>query len=121
MIIFWLTFTSPGFAAGTSKIEMPEVNWDYGQIKEGAIVKHEFWIKNTGTAELIISAAIVSCECSTAVLSRERIAPGKTGKLKVTFNSKDKKGFSSNTIKVCSNDPEKPYLRVRFWGTVVKN
>jgi hypothetical protein len=129
-ILFGITIllmiaAASGLAGGSQvadfpKISIPEANWDFGQIREGEVINHEFLVQNQGAADLVISAAIVSCECTTAIISKETIPVGKTGTIKVTFNSKGKNGFCSNTIKVCSNDPEMPFMRLRFWGTVGK-
>ncbi len=69
--------------------------FDFGDIRESAgSVSHVFTVMNNGELPLVISRVIGSCGCTTPDWTKEPIAPGKTGQVKVTYNpSKKLKSF----------------------------
>ena len=68
-------------------ISAPVTEFDFGTILEAnGKVSHTFIIKNTGDAPLIITRVSTPCSCTTPEHTREPIAPGKEGKVVVTYN-----------------------------------
>ncbi|CAA6803563.1 MAG: Unknown protein [uncultured Aureispira sp.] len=87
---------------------------DFGALKEGASVSYTFKLKNTGTKPLLISNAKGSCGCTVPKWSREPIAPGESGEIQVTFNSKGKKGNQHKTVTLTANtDPANTRLYIK--------
>jgi len=77
---------------------------DFGKFKEAdGNVTHTFVITNQGDAPLVITRVIASCGCTTPVWTKEPVAPGKTGKIDVTYNPVNRPGPFSKTISVYSN------------------
>lgn len=68
-------------------IEFEEYEYDFGTIKKGEVVRHEFVFRNTGEHPLIIQNATAGCGCTVPSWPREPIPPGGTGKIVVEFNS----------------------------------
>lgn len=93
-----------------AKITFSNDTFDYGDIKEGDVVKTKFEFKNTGSAPLIISQVITSCGCTAPEWPKEPIAPGATGSIDIQFDSKHKSGVQRKSITVLSNDIEKQRL-----------
>jgi len=90
------------------KIQFNEETWDFGKVKQGDILTHEFVFKNIGEAPLSILKVRTSCGCTAALVSEQKIAPGKEGRVKVTFNSG---GYADRLVKsiyVDSDDPARP-------------
>ncbi len=82
--------------------------YDYGNIPEdGGLANHTFTIKNTGDAPLIVKQVVASCGCTTPNWTKDPIASGKTGEIKVAYNPSGRPGPFSKTISVyCENaDP----------------
>jgi hypothetical protein len=77
--------------------------YNFGNIKEGDVVKHAFKFKNTGTAPLLIAKAEASCGCTVPTFSKEPIAPGGEGEIMVEFNSANKSGHQRKNVMVYSN------------------
>ena len=48
----------------TPKIQMDEESFDFGEMKQGESVTHDFVSKNIGDANLIINTAKGSCGCT---------------------------------------------------------
>jgi hypothetical protein len=88
-----------------TSIAFTEEEFDFGTVKQGDKVNHFFSFKNTGKNDLVISRAIGSCGCTVPEFPKEPIAPGKTGVMKVSFNSTGKKGKQQKTVSVYANVP----------------
>ncbi len=77
--------------------------FDFGVIIQGESVIHQFELKNTGNADLVIGAANASCGCTVPKFSKEPIAPGKTGKVEVAFASSGREGKQMKTVTLLTN------------------
>jgi len=67
------------------------------------VVLTTFTFTNTGDADLIISNASGSCGCTVPEYPKEPIKPGKTGKLKVSFDSTGKPGMQQKSVTITCN------------------
>ena len=98
-----------------------KVNWvkeahDFGEIPQGKPVSVEFEFTNAGDAPLLIADVATSCGCTASDYSKEPIAPGKSSKIKVTYNAANLGAFTK-TITVNFSDAEaKKVLNIK--GTV---
>lgn len=113
--------TSPKSATQTSNkqaaIKFDKEEHDFGTLLQGEVVSYSFHFTNIGNMPLIISEVGSSCGCTVGDYPREPIAPGKTGDIKVTYNSAGHHGFQSRFLTVMSNtNPAKTTLRIK--GTV---
>ena len=84
-------------------IEMLETSYDFGEMQQGESVTHEFMLKNTGDADLIITAAKGSCGCTVPEWPKNPIAKGEEAAITVTFNSAGKSGKQNKTVTLVSN------------------
>lgn len=99
-----LLITGSAFAQEKAVIAAEEVTYDFGAIQEdNGTVIHTFKISNKGDAPLVITRVIASCGCTTPDWTKEPIAPGKKGEVKITFNPKGRPGPFVKTISVYSN------------------
>lgn len=94
---------------------------DFGKIEEvGGTVTCNFIFSNTGDEPLIINKVRTSCGCTVPEYTREAIAPGDSGILKITFDPEGRPGNFSKSIYVTANTtPERTILRII--GEVVKD
>jgi Protein of unknown function (DUF1573) len=90
------------------KFEALEFN--YGTIKQGDKVEHEFVFTNTGKEPLIITNAQGSCGCTVPDYPKEPIKKGETAKIHVTFNSAGKMGMQDKTVTITSNAKTNPVV-----------
>ena len=75
---------------------------DFGTFKQGGDGTYLFKFKNTGKEPLIISNAQGSCGCTVPSWPKEPILPGKSGEIKVTYDTKRIGGFTK-TVTLTSN------------------
>ena len=104
---------------GIGRIEFAEAAFDFGQVKEGAIVEHVFTFNNTGTAPVILSRVSASCGCTTPSYTQTPILPGKSGEIKVSFNSDGQVGKQQKIVTVASN-ADNGVTTVQIKGEVLK-
>jgi hypothetical protein len=104
-------------ATNKSEITFEKEVHDYGKIKQGANGDCVFEFKNTGTEPLIISKAKGSCGCTVPDWPKEPIMPGKTGSIKVTYDTK-RVGPINKSVTVESNASNAPVKIVRIKGDV---
>ena len=91
-------------AQNKAVINADQLIHDFGTIGEAdGLVSHTFTIKNTGDGPLVITRITASCGCTQPEWSKEPIAPGKTGEIKVTYNPKGRPGPFYKTISIYSN------------------
>jgi hypothetical protein len=75
---------------------------DYGKVDKGSDGERVFVFKNIGDQPLIIKNIQSSCGCTVPKKPEEPIMPGKTGKIKVSYDTKRVGGFSK-VITIFSN------------------
>ena len=115
-IIFMLAvmMLSIGLAAAQQKqavISAKETSYDFGTIQEAdGKVAHTFVIDNTGTGPLVITRVIASCGCTTPEWTKEPIAPGKSGEVKITYNPANRPGAFVKTISLYSNGKKGSFI-----------
>lgn len=88
---------------GTAVITFNALEHNFGVITEGEKLAYVFSYTNTGTGNLIISAASTSCGCTVPAFSKKPLAPGEKGTMEVIFDSSGFDGFQTKTITVQSN------------------
>lgn len=85
-----------------------DISHDFGNMKQGEKKEHIFMLSNEGKSDLIIRNIRSSCGCTAVAPSKNVIAPGESAPVKVTFDSRGKRGRQSKSITVITNDPKSP-------------
>ena len=86
-----------------SKISFKEKSWDFGDIRDGDIVNHDFKFKNIGDAPLEVKNVTATCGCTQPSFPFLPIGPGEEGTISVTFNSTGKINEQRPTVTVITN------------------
>lgn len=89
-------------ASTTDSIKFEKTTHDYGTIQQGADGNTEFKFTNKGNSPLILSNVHASCGCTVADWPKEPIQPGKSGVIKVKYNTA-RIGSFNKSITVNSN------------------
>ena len=86
-------------------IKFKELSYDFGKIKQGSPVTHDFNFTNTSDAPVIIESATPSCGCTTPVKPEGAIPKGKDNKITAGFNAANVGPFNKSiTVKVAGVD-----------------
>jgi hypothetical protein len=89
-------------ADSTLVISFESTVHDYGTIEQGSDGTYEFKFTNDGKTPLILSNVRSSCGCTVPSWTKEPVAPGKDGSIKVVYNTHNLGSFSK-TVTVSSN------------------
>ena len=101
------------------KIQFEKKTHDFGEFEEGIQATTSFKFKNTGNAPLVLNSVTPSCGCTSPQWTKEPVAPGEEGEIKVVYNSKNRVGQFTKTITVKHNgEGGTVYLTIR--GVVKK-
>ncbi len=101
------------------KLHVEEGFFDFGNIKEGEIVEHDFVIKNVGSGELKITKVRASCGCTAAAPKKNVLKPGESTIIHVSFNTSRRSGAQHKYVYIMSNDPKGPQRRIKFIANVL--
>ncbi len=96
-----------------------EKTFDFGEMAQGDKETHTFTLQNSGKSDLIIRNVRSSCGCTAVAPAKNVIPAGDSAPVKVTFNSRGKRGRQSKTITVITNDPKRPTTTLRISCNVV--
>ncbi len=103
VLMFCLPFINQAQTA-KSRIAFEKLQHNFGTFKEELGVQTvAFNFKNDGTAPLILNNVQASCGCTTPEWTREPIAPGAKGLIKVSYDPRNRPGVFNKTIRVSSN------------------
>ncbi len=108
------------FAAsqGKPKIVFDKTEHNYGSFKESdGIQTATFEFTNQGTAPLILNNVSASCGCTAPEWTRQPVAPGAKGVIKLAYNPANRPGAFSKTASVSSN-AETPMVVLTISGRV---
>lgn len=101
----------------TSLVMFP-AKMDIGRIAAGDSVVGEFHLGNYGDEPFVLDALVPSCECVTAVLSSDTIAPRSEAIMRVVFHEDEPIGSFERSVEVIGNiDPD---FALTITGTVVE-
>ena len=112
------TAAAPAAPKSNATIAFEKSTFNFGKIKQGEKVTHEFKFTNSGTDPLIISDASASCGCTVPAFPKEPIAPGKDGIIKVVFDSEGKDGMQNKVVTITSNASQ-PITEIYLQGEIV--
>ncbi len=102
-----------------AKISFKEKTYDFGQISlKAGKVSHEFTFTNDGDGNLVITNARADCGCTRPEYSDAPVAPGASGKIKVTFAPAAKGNFTKKITISSNGNPKKTRLLIK--GEVVE-
>ncbi|MGB1972067.1 MAG: DUF1573 domain-containing protein [Flavobacteriaceae bacterium] len=88
---------------------------DFGSINEGERVETIFTFTNTGKSDLVIVDARGSCGCTVPEYPKNTpIAPGASGKIRVSFDSSNKPNLQQKTVTISANtDSGRETIRIK--------
>ncbi|GBD89877.1 hypothetical protein BMS3Abin04_00590 [bacterium BMS3Abin04] len=104
----------------TPHIELSTNRYNFGNAKEGDVLKLIVKVKNTGKKPLIINDINSSCGCTAALMSSKKLNPNQVGDLSISFDTAKREGKISRTVTIFSNDPENPVETITLFVNILK-
>lgn len=106
-----------GAAAGKPKAVAAEPIKDIGFVAKGEKAAYDFAIRNEGDAPLQIQEVRAACGCTVADYDKV-IAPGQTGKVRVSVDTMTFSGAIAKGVTVFTNDPATPQMELTIRAQV---
>jgi len=101
---------------GKPIISFEETSYNFKTVhKNQKNVVHEFEFTNTGNGNLIIYDVTTSCGCARPEFPKNMIAPGKSGKIKITFLPAAEGPFRKDITVKSNAKPSKKRLSIEGW------
>jgi hypothetical protein len=94
--------------ANAPKLSIDKKLHDFGRIAAGSHLEAIFTLTNVGKSDLKIRQTQSNCDCVLAAYDKDTLKPGESVKLKVTFDSKGRRGRQYKNVAIFSNDPIGP-------------
>lgn len=101
------------------KIVFDNAFHDFGEVLEGDVVKHTFPFKNEGPGPVKIVDTKTSCGCTTAKGALKEYAPGETGEMEVTIDTKGKKGIVVKTVDVMTENNDISKIEISLTAKLI--
>jgi hypothetical protein len=93
---------APAASTSLADIKLEKLTHDYGNIQQGGNGECEFKFTNNGKEPLVITNCQGSCGCTVPQCPKEPILPGKSGVIKVKYDT-NRPGGIYKTVTVSSN------------------
>jgi len=90
-------------ATPLAKFNFEEKEYNFGTVKVGTKVEHDFYFTNTGEVPMVITGANSTCGCTIPEVPSDPIPPGGQSKVKVTFDSTGKIGMQDKHVTITAN------------------
>ena len=113
LILIILITIHSALAFGQAEFSFKETTHKFPKTKAGVVLKYDYEFTNTGKDPLVITEIKVACGCTKYEFPKEPIMPGKTGVIKLTFDTKTVYGPQDRTLMVYSNAKKNPF-KLRF-------
>jgi hypothetical protein len=98
--------------AAAPRIQLDPPVLELGRMAQNEVTEWDVLVHNLGDETLEIFELSTSCPCTFPEIIDERIEPGATGRIHVTFQSKTFQGDVRKVIEVYSNDIDKSYVEI---------
>ena len=94
--------------------------WDFGQIKQGEILNHDFILKNETNNILTINNIHTSCGCTASESAKKSLMPQESTTIIVSFNSKGYLGAVTQFVYVNTDNADLAIIKFTIKAQVVK-
>ena len=120
LVSILLSGLSGTLAFAAPELQVPDPNFDFGEVFQGDKVLHVYEFTNQGDEALLIERVRSSCGCTAVLVSEKNLPPGGKGELQANFDSSRFRGAVSKTIYLYSNDPVRPVMQLQLQGKVLE-
>ncbi|HTZ10844.1 MAG TPA: DUF1573 domain-containing protein [Candidatus Margulisiibacteriota bacterium] len=94
--------------------------WDFGVVKEGEVLKHEFVLKNESAKKLTIKEVATSCGCTASEAKKKELLPGESTTIEVKFQSKGYSGAVKQVVYVTTDNLDNMFIKYIIKANVVR-
>jgi hypothetical protein len=92
--------------------------WEFGNVKEGEIVEHDFVFTNDSQTALLIKEISSTCGCTVPKVEKKNLGPGESTSIKVKFNSAKYRGLIKQFVYINTDSVDNPIIRLTVTAQV---
>ena len=105
-----------------AKVEVVGGNeFDFGTMKHGESMSHEFVFRNVGTGPLHLSLGASTCKCTVGDLDQSKLDPGEETSVKLTWTAKSSTVRFGQSAMIHTNDPDHAEIDLRIKGKIAQS
>ncbi|MGA2775668.1 MAG: DUF1573 domain-containing protein [Candidatus Omnitrophota bacterium] len=119
ILLIFFFFLCTLLCLADDKASSPDL-WDFGTVKAGDVLQHEFALKNDSGKTLNINNVSTSCGCTASVARKKSLLPGESTTIEVKFNTKGYSGEVKQHIYVNTDNVDKALIVFIIKANVVK-
>jgi len=120
IIYLILIFVLCGMPLCAEKKNDAAATWDFGKVKEGEVVRHEFTLKNDSGKKLNIQGVNTTCGCTASAAKNKSLNPQESTVIEVSFNSAKYSGPVKQLVYVNTDNVNDPLIVFEIRADVVK-
>ena len=94
--------------------------WDFGKVKQGTVLKHDFILKNETSDILGIVNIHTSCGCTASESAKKSLMPQESTAITVSFNSQGYSGPVTQFVYVHTDNTDLAVIKFTIKAQVVK-
>lgn len=94
--------------------------WDFGEVKQGEVLKHVFVLKNESLKTLNIKEVTTSCGCTASKIKKKTLLSQENTSLEVQFKTKGYSGPTKQYVYVRTDSLDNPVIRFIIKADVIK-
>jgi Protein of unknown function (DUF1573) len=110
--------TSSGVTSNGPKAVFSEARFEFGEVLSGAVVEHDFALRNAGSVPTRIEKVSMTTPLLVTEMPHE-VPPGAVGRIHFKLDTSNLEGKFEGTILVHLNDPALPQMCLSFSGYIV--
>ena len=95
--------------------------WDFGKVKQGVVLKHDFILKNETNDILGINNIHTSCGCTASESAKKSLMPQENTAITVSFNSKGYSGAVTQFVYVHTDNADLGIIKFTIKAQVIKD
>ncbi|GAB4137324.1 DUF1573 domain-containing protein [Thermopirellula anaerolimosa] len=103
------------------RVEVSEMEYDFGSIESEGKYRHEFMIRNVGDAPLTLRVGDSSCRCTVLDFSQATLQPQEGIKIAIQFDAHEYFGPVSQHASLVTNDPRNPRVILKIKANVERS
>jgi hypothetical protein len=116
-----LVFPMVGKAVEGVKLVCDAPTYDFGTIRQSAVVTNVFMIRNEGDTTFAAGLPRTTCGCTAVRIDKRMIGPGETASLTAVFTAAKQKGEQHKVIYLPADGSATPVLKLYLQGVVERS
>ena len=112
----WLEWVETPPPPGSGQVAVDQDEFDFGKLDSKENGKHEFVLTNRGDNLLTLTPGATSCTCTVSEIKVNKLPPGQSTKVLVSWRSKGHVGPFEQTVTIVTSDPLRPELTLTIKG-----